>query len=232
MAAPPFSTIFFDCDSTLSRVEGIDELGYRHGRGSELAHLTNLAMNGQLPLDAIYQQRMEMIKPHREDIEWLGRRYVDSIVEGGRESVRMLHRLGKQVHIISSGLRQAIYALAHHLDIPDECVHAVDIYFDASGNYHGFDERSPLAAAGGKPAICRRVLANGDTAALVGDGANDLEARTAGVFVVGFGGVAARPQMRSGADVFIGGPSLYSALDVLLTPQELTMIADMNGAGA
>ena len=40
----PFDRIFFDCDSTLSRVEGIDELAQRVGLIEAIAPLTRAAM--------------------------------------------------------------------------------------------------------------------------------------------------------------------------------------------
>jgi len=44
-----FDVICFDCDSTLSRIEGIDELARRVGMGEEMSKLTDLAMNGVVP---------------------------------------------------------------------------------------------------------------------------------------------------------------------------------------
>ena len=42
-----FRAVCFDCDSTLSRLEGIDELASRYGRKDEVALLTEAAMNGE-----------------------------------------------------------------------------------------------------------------------------------------------------------------------------------------
>ncbi len=42
-----FDIICFDCDSTLSKIEGIDELGRRVNMLDEMAILTNAAMNGE-----------------------------------------------------------------------------------------------------------------------------------------------------------------------------------------
>ena len=51
-----FDIICFDCDSTLSKIEGIDELAKNVGLGEELAELTNAAMNGIVPLEAVYEK--------------------------------------------------------------------------------------------------------------------------------------------------------------------------------
>ena len=55
--------ICFDCDSTLSKIEGIDELGRAVNKFDEMVKLTNAAMNGELPLEAVYGKRLDLIKP-------------------------------------------------------------------------------------------------------------------------------------------------------------------------
>jgi phosphoserine phosphatase len=223
---PPFDIVFFDCDSTLSAVEGIDELARRAGVLDQIAPLTRAAMEGQLTLEEVYPWRLELIRPDREAIAWLGGCYLAGLVAGARETIEALHTLDKQVHIVSGGVRQAVLALAKRLDIAPERVHAVDLHFDADGQYAGFDESSPLACSGGKAEVCRRVIQSkrgspdNFNAALVGDGVTDLEAAEADVFVVGFGGVARREALEQGAHTFVTGPSLLDVLDILLTPVE------------
>jgi phosphoserine phosphatase len=48
--------IVFDCDSTLSKIEGIDELARLRGEKtfSEIEALTNAAMNGEVAIDEIF----------------------------------------------------------------------------------------------------------------------------------------------------------------------------------
>ena len=50
---PKFAAVCFDCDSTLSRIEGIDELASRRGLKHEVSRLTEAAMNGSLAIDAV-----------------------------------------------------------------------------------------------------------------------------------------------------------------------------------
>jgi phosphoserine phosphatase len=219
-SGPPFALVFFDCDSTLSAIEGIDELARRAGMLEAIAPLTRAAMEGHLTLEEIYQKRLELIRPDAAAIAWLGERYVAELVEGARETVATLHALGKHVHILSGGIRQAVLTLGQALAIPEARIHAVGLSFDAAGAYAGFDELSPLARSGGKARVCQQVLANGQLAALVGDGITDLETVSAGVFVVGFGGVARREAVARAAHLFVDGPSLLTVLDVLLTQDE------------
>ncbi len=211
-----FDTVCFDCDSTLSRVEGIDELARRNGMFDQVAELTNAAMNGDLALEDVYENRLALIKPDRLSIEWLAQLYIDEVVAGARETVAALQGHGKQVHIVSGGLRQAILPLAKFLGVPLSQVHAVDIEFSDGGDYQGFAKSSPLAKSGGKAQICRQIINGNGTLAMVGDGKTDLEAKSAGATVIGFGGVVAREAVRAQADFFVAGPDLSAVLRHLL----------------
>ncbi|OAI15295.1 MULTISPECIES: HAD-IB family phosphatase [Methylomonas] len=211
-----FDVICFDCDSTLSRVEGIDELARRNGLFEQVAALTDAAMNGELPLEEVYAKRLELIRPDRAAIAWLAQLYLDEIVDGVKETVDSLLAHGKEIHIVSGGLRQAILPLADYLGIPEANVHAVDVEFDAVGQYLGFAVHSPLAVSGGKARICRRLRMRHAALAMVGDGKTDLEAKQAGAYMVGFGGVVRRPMVEAEADCYVIEPSLMAVLPYLL----------------
>jgi len=211
-----YDVICFDCDSTLSRIEGIDELAKVAGVGEAMAKLTNAAMNGEVPLEAVYGQRLDIIQPNRQSIDWLANLYVKEMVTGVQDVFGRLLACGKEVHIISGGLRPAILPLAEMLGIPVQQVHAVDIYFHENGGYRDYDRRSPLARSGGKAEICQQLLGNRASLALVGDGKTDMEAKQPGVTVIGFGGVADRAITRELADFYCAEASLAVVLDWLL----------------
>jgi phosphoserine phosphatase len=217
--------ILFDCDSTLSTIEGIDVLAERAGVVDQVVPLTNAAMDGSLPLEAAYAARLDLIRPQRAVIDWLGRHYVDTMVEGAPQAVHALRALGWQVHVVSGGIRQAVLVLARHLGVPDAQVHAVDLAFDAAGDYAGFDSASPLARNGGKADICREVMAHGASVVMVGDGMTDLEAATAGATVIGFGGVVRREVVASKAQHYIDRADLREVVRLLATPDECARVA-------
>ncbi len=210
-----FEIVCFDCDSTLSKIEGIDELAKRVGLGEQMAALTTAAMNGEVPLEAIYAKRLDLIRPDADAITWVAQLYIDLITPGALETVQELQRQGKRVHIISGGLRQAILPLADHLGVPHEQVHAVDVFFNADGSYQGFDHESALAKTGGKAQICKQINSRAVPMVMVGDGQTDLEAQQAGATVIGFGGVEARPAVIKRADFFTHGPSLQAVLEFI-----------------
>lgn len=207
-----FDVICFDCDSTLSKIEGIDELAGRVGLGEAMAKLTDAAMNGEVLLEAVYEQRLSLIRPDQASIDWLADLYIEQIVDGVKDVFKTLTVPGKELHIVSGGIRQAILPLARYLGVPETKVHAVDIYFNEDGSYRDYDRNSPLARSGGKAEICRRLLKSQGSLAMVGDGKTDMEAKQAGAVVIGFGGVVDRHVVREQADFYCAEPTLLSIL--------------------
>lgn len=211
-----FDVICFDCDSTLSKIEGIDELAERVGLGVEMSKLTDAAMNGEVPLEAVYERRLSLIRPDRNSIDWLADLYIEQIVDGVKEVFEALSAHSKELHIISGGIRQAILPLAGYLGLSETQVHAVDIYFNEDGSYLNYDQHSPLARSGGKAEICRRLLKTEGSLVMIGDGKTDMEAKQAGAVVIGFGGVVDRQIVRDQADFYSAESSLVSILAHIL----------------
>ena len=211
--SPAFRSVIFDCDSTLSAIEGIEELAAGHR--AEVERLTGLAMLGQVSLESVYGRRLDLIQPSKKAVERIGKMYIDRMVPGAPEVVRTLMAEGVRVFILSGGLLPAVRALGHHLGVPDQFIGAVDLRFDQSGAYAGFDESSLLARSGGKRMwiearsdIIRPVL-------LVGDGATDLEAKPVIDRFAAFTGVARREPVVAKADFVIPGPGLEAVLDLV-----------------
>ena len=78
----------------------------------EVALLTEAAMSGSLPIDAVYAERLSIVRPSREAVAWLGERYVQELVPGAMETVGALRSLGKDVYVLSGGLLPAVRQLA------------------------------------------------------------------------------------------------------------------------
>lgn len=192
----PFDAVCFDCDSTLSRIEGIDELAHRAGLKSYIAPLTAAAMDGTLTLDAVYAKRLSLVRPDRAALAWLGERYVEEMVSGAKETVEVVHRLGKAVYIVSGGLLPAIAQLAQALKIPRDRTFAVDVLFHSDGTYLDFNRQSPLVGPDGKAVVCRSLATRHNAIAMVSEA------------------------VVNGSDVFIPGPDLTAVLDALLSVTE------------
>jgi phosphoserine phosphatase len=208
--------VFFDVDSTLVTIEGIDVLA---DGNPEIVRLTEAAMNGEIAIDEVYGRRLEIIRPTRAQIDALGQRYIASMVDGAAETIAELQANGVDVHLVTAGIAQAIAPLAAHLKIAPRAVHAVSLQFDESGHYVDFDRRSFLTRNGGKELVVRAILTRAKgRSAFVGDGVSDLETKPVVSLFIGFGGVVSREKVKAGADVFIDQPSLRAVLPYLLAP--------------
>jgi phosphoserine phosphatase len=201
----PARWIFFDCDSTLSAIEGVDELARLRPPEvfAEVYALTDRAMNGEIPLDEVYGRRLDLIRPTAAECAAIGERYVRTAEPTARETLDRLRRAGWTAAILSGGFLPAILPFARALGVEE--VHAVDLRFGPDGSYQGYQEDHPNARAGGKPDLIRRLRAARGigTAVSVGDGASDLETRDTVDLFIGFGGFTPRDKVRAGAEVFV-----------------------------
>jgi phosphoserine phosphatase len=206
--------VFFDVDSTLVTIEGIDVLA---NGNAEIVRLTDAAMNGEVPLDEVYARRLEIIRPTRAAVEALGQQYVASLVPGAEETIATLQRAGADVHLVTAGIEQAIAPLAAKLNIAARAVHAVSLQFDDDGNYRDFDRRSLLTRNGGKELVVHAILARAKgRSAFIGDGVSDLETKPVVSLFIGFGGVHTRPRVVENAEVYVREPSLTAVLPYLI----------------
>ena len=199
-----FNSVVLDVDSTLSGIEGIDWLAKL--RGSEVAAwsaaLTDSAMRGEIPIEAVYGQRMQKVKPTRSEIDQLGQEYVDRIAPKAQETLSALKTAGVGLAMISGGLREAILPLARALGVEERSLHAVSVFFDKTGNYAGFDEGSPLTQQTGKKTTVARMGLRGPILA-VGDGMTDCEMKSVVDSFAAFTGFTRREPVIERADFVI-----------------------------
>jgi phosphoserine phosphatase len=214
-AGAPYRLVVFDCDSTLTRIEGVDELARMCGLEAEIAALTAAAMEGRVALEEVYARRLERLRPDRPAVERLGNRYIEELVPGARETLRTLRNAGVETHIISGGFLPAVTLLAAELELRPDQVHAVALQFAADGRYVGFDHASPLSRSGGKRIVCAGLMGRFGRCAAVGDGITDLEMQDAGADFIGFGGVVERAAVRQCAARYVTAPDLRELLPLL-----------------
>jgi len=219
---PPYGAVVFDCDSTLSAIEGIEELARDQ---PEIARLTQAAMEGRIPLEQVYGRRLELVRPDREALAAVGRQYVETLMPNAPALVAALRALGKRVVIVSGGLLPAVRVVGRALGLPETDVRAVDVRLDARGAYAGFEEDSPLARAGGKLLVLEELRREVPSLVLVGDGATDLEAAPAAARFVAFAGVERREAVLAAARVHCLEPDFRSLVPLLLSESEIATLA-------
>lgn len=185
-----FRNVIIDVDSTLCGIEGIDWLAAL--RGDEIARrsraLTDASMSGEIPVHAVYGERLSFIRPSRTDIEALAAEYRATVAPGAPQAIADMTAAGARVVLVSGGLQPAIAPLARDLGVE---LHAVDVYFDADGVYAGYDTTSPLSTQSGKLQVVRELRLDGSVLA-VGDGVTDASMRAAVDRFVAFTGFVQR----------------------------------------
>jgi phosphoserine phosphatase len=218
MRWPHYDRVFFDCDSTLTAVEGIDVLAESVGKRWRVQVLTQAAMEGERDLEAVYARRLRAVKPTREQVRDIRRSYKRHAVEDAALVIAALHALGHEVYIISGGLAEPVEEFGVYLGVPRERIRAVGISYnqlsgdwwnsnksDQSGHeeYLNYQEGA-LTVSDGKAQIIRELLGRQrGRSLLVGDGNSDLLAGQAVDLFVGDGGVVVRPRVLAQAPAFI-----------------------------
>ena len=221
---PVYRHVIFDCDSTLTAIEGIDELANHPDSQRQVADLTRSAMDGEVNLEAVYGERLEILQPTRGAVRALRSRYRKHVVEDAAALIQALQALGHEVYIVSGGLFDPVREFGLHLGIAPEHIRAVEVEYDTlSGNWWQGQgpwheaylavQHSVLTESDGKARVIRELLQNQTgRSLLVGDGVSDLLASREVDLFAGFGGVICRERVASESDVFIQSKSIAPVL--------------------
>ena len=223
-----FDLVFFDCDSTLSTIEGVDELARLKGKEGRVGLLTQKAMDGDLDLSEVYGKRLRAINPTRGQLEEIEQLYWDTIVPDAQIVVEALQFINKHVFIISGGLFDAVCGFGKRLGVSADHIRAVTLeynklsgewwrYYDQAARkkqqYLDYDN-GPLTITNGKAKIVEELA--GDLFGrrlLVGDGSSDLATQDNGIdLFIGFGGVVVREKVEQEAEIFIYANTLAPIL--------------------
>ncbi len=184
----------FDMDSTLIKVEVIDELAKRAGVGEQVIAITQAAMRGELDFSQSFTQRLALLKGLSESVLSEIASALP-LMEGMAELIAALKLRGYKVAILSGGFSY----FANHL----QQQHGFDYVFSnalqiEAGEVTGIVE-GEIVNAERKVALLKQIAQElevdlKDTIA-VGDGANDLPMlATAGLGVAFHGKPVVREQ--------------------------------------
>lgn len=203
--------VVMDMDSTLIRIEVIDELARLAGGGEQVAAITERAMNGELDFNQSLRQRVALLKGLDEPA--LERVYhAIPFTPGARTLVRILQRLGFKTAVISGGfkfftdrIKEELgldYAFANELEIRDGKV---------TGELIG-----PIVDGARKAQLLEEIAGREgitlDQTIAIGDGANDLPMLGKAGLGVAFN---AKARVREQADTHINQQGLDSILYLL-----------------
>jgi phosphoserine phosphatase len=210
--------VVMDMDSTLIRIEVIDELARAHGVGEQVVKITERAMQGEMDYDESLRQRVALLAGL--DMTVLRRIAADlPLTEGAETLVRVLKRLGYRTAVISGGFSVAAEALKAKLGIDYAYSNVLE---ERDGKLTG-RTLGPIVNARRKAELLETLAqAEGillDQVIAVGDGANDLLMLERAGLGIAF---RAKPKLREAADTSISTGGLDAILHLLgLTGREL-----------
>jgi len=230
---PIANIVIFDCDSTLSTIEGIDELARMTGHEYDVAMLTKRAMEGDIPLESVYGHRLVTANPNQEQVRAIANLYRETVIPDAQAVIEALQAMGTEVFIVSGGLIEPVRDFGFWLGIPRENIFAVNMeydqlagqwwrYWDLPGgdnpqaNYLAV-ESNPLTRTHGKNQVINRIrAAHPGRVMMIGDGGSDLEAASEVDLFVGFGGAEFRQRVADESPVYIHALTLAPILPLAL----------------
>jgi phosphoserine phosphatase len=221
----PYPVTLFDCDSTLSAVEGIDELPADPGCQQRVAELTESAMDGKMPLEDVYGERLAILNPTQGEMRKVKTKYKSAAVPHAQEVIAALDATDTETWIISGGLLEPVAEFATWLGVHPDRVRAVETEFDPlSGNWwqggsdpqYADHDKGHLTTTTGKADVIRSSVTNPGRRLLIGDGVSDLAASEEVDLFVAYAGVVARPAVVSAAPVVVTSESLAPVLALSL----------------
>lgn len=201
------TAVVFDCDSTLTAIEGIDYLAKNSAYYAKIKDMTRSAMaEGAFNKD-LYLKRLELLQLSLDDLYNLAAVYKKHATIGAAETIAKLQTKGIECFVMSAGLEPAVSIFATSLGIAKQNVFAVNYDFERKqiiGN-------EVLTSISGKAKLIAAMKGN---VAMVGDGANDL-AETAAIRI-GFGGNVWRDELINKFDVYVSENNLSKVLPYIL----------------
>ena len=179
--------LIIDFDSTFTRVEALDVLAEivleddprQDVVLEQIQDITNKGMDGSLDFRASLEQRLDLLRAHRKDVDELATRLKDQISKSFMRNQEYFQSLKDSIFIVSNGFTDFIRPVVAHYGLHPERVIANEFVYDGAGNITGFDKDNPLSRNGGKSEVIKQLNLSGDVY-VIGDGANDLEIRKAG----------------------------------------------------
>jgi phosphoserine phosphatase len=210
--------VVMDMDSTLIRIEVIDELARAAGVGEQVAKITERAMHGEMDYDESLRQRVGLLTGL--DASVLRRIAANlPLTEGAETLIRVLKRLGYRTAVISGGFSVAAEALKARLGIDYAFSNVLE---EQDGKLTG-RTLGPIVNARRKAELLESLAQSEgillEQVIAVGDGANDLLMLERAGLGIAF---RAKPKLRAAADTSISAGGLDSILFLLgLTSREL-----------
>ena len=177
-----------DFDSTFTKVEGLDELAAISLAGqkdrdevvAKIKDMTDRGMAGELSFEQALQQRIELLRAHRDHLETLVEFLRGKVSDSFSRNKQFISEYRDQIFIVSSGFREFILPIVTEMGVREDHVFANTFRFGEDGTITGYDETNVLSQNGGKVQLLRQLSLPGDVY-VIGDGYTDYELRESGL---------------------------------------------------
>lgn len=222
--------ICFDCDGTLTAIEGINELARYVNAQEKVEALTTIAMSETGINPHIYEERLKLVVPSQDHLMTLAHEYFENRAPDLIDVITIFQRLQKKIFIISAGLNPAVKIFGEKLSIPTENIFAVDLIFDKKGQYQHYDHQSPLIHNDGKRLIIKQLKQHYPELIHIGDGLNDVATSDIVRRFIGYGGFYYREHIAALCKYYIRAKSIAALLPLSLTHDEyISLTVDEQG---
>lgn len=205
----PRFLVILDVDSTLIEDEVIELLAAEAGSLTEVAAITERAMNGEIDFAESLRERTATLAGVSEDAFDRVRASV-RVTAGVPEMIAAVHAAGGRVGVVSGGFAEIVEPLAEQLGLDYWRANRLDV---AAGQLTG-GLVGPIIDAEAKAVALTEWNADfqPDATIAVGDGANDLKMMAIADLSIGFD---AKAPVRAAADLALPSRDLSQLLPLL-----------------
>ncbi len=176
-----------DFDSTLVRVEALDELARislaKSKRREKLLQrveaTTNMGMDGSISIRESLERRLKLINANRSHLKKLVETLKKKITYSFLANKKFFKENSARIYIITSGFSEYVVPVAEMLGVHKDKVLANSFIFDKQGTIVGFDRSNVLSQEGGKVKAVQALKLKGPIH-VIGDGYTDYQIREHG----------------------------------------------------
>jgi D-3-phosphoglycerate dehydrogenase / 2-oxoglutarate reductase len=177
-----------DFDSTITKVEGLDQLAAIALAQSpdgdkvvqQIKELTDAGMNGELSLSESLSKRMSLLNANKKHVEALVDFLFDHITDSFERNKKFLTEYADQILVVSSGFKDFIVPIIEHLGLKPENVYANTFLYNEQGDITGVDQTNVLSQTGGKINLVKSLNLDAHVS-VIGDGFTDYEIKQSGL---------------------------------------------------
>jgi D-3-phosphoglycerate dehydrogenase len=174
--------IIIDFDSTLVKVEGLEELAKivlaknpdKENILKKIQAICNLGMSGKISFPESLGSRMQLLAPTKSDLQQLNENLKDEISSSILRNRNFFIENREYIYIISGGFYEWIEPISTILGMKKENILANHFSYDANDEINGYADQNVLAQKQGKVKALKQLKLKGEIIVL-GDGFTDYE---------------------------------------------------------